>query len=257
MWCLCRIYKFPCFPCLWLDLHVLCSYAYVHVSHMLVCLSLHSPMPLFLYPHAQMYIYMFTCMLLCLYVQIYVFTYLCAQVFFSICSMLFLTLDQYACLLLAMFMCLGLGFVCHVMCYCSPFVPFITSSCVLAYWFGLDLDLMVFVIVHTPRSTSKDLDHLICMSMLACFYALCLCQPFLSQAFPCLMPSASLNLVWLHPTPIRPYLDMTIWVASPNAGLPHAYPSLFRSMRCYAYHVCSRHPLAFYASLHGCSHVHA
>ena len=80
---------------------------------------------------------------------------------------------------------------------------------------------------------------------------------FLVLGFSMLDALRRLNLVWLHPTPIRPYLDMTIWVASPNAGLPHAYPSLFCSMRCYAYHVCSRHPLAFYASLHGCSHVHA
>ena len=33
-------------------------------------------------------------------------------------------------------------------------------------------------------------------------------------------------------------------------------PFPFWSVRCYAYHVCSRHPLAFYASLLACSHVH-
>ena len=80
-----------------------------------------------------------------------------------------------ACVLHAMIMCLGLDLVCHVMCYCGHFVHFIAFSCVLAYWFGLDLDLMVFVIVHTPWSTSKGLDHPFFMSMLACFYALCLC----------------------------------------------------------------------------------
>ena len=89
--------------------------------------------------------------------------------------MLFRMLDQYTCMLLAMFMCIGLGFVCHAMCYCSHFVHFIAFSCVLAYWFGPDLDPMVFVIIHTPRPTSKGLDHPVCMSMLACFYALCLC----------------------------------------------------------------------------------
>ena len=67
--------------------------------------------------------------------------------------MLFPMLDQYACVLLAMFMCLGLGFVCHAMCYGSPFVPFIAFSCVLAYWFRPDLDPMVFVIVHKLRPT--------------------------------------------------------------------------------------------------------
>ena len=80
-----------------------------------------------------------------------------------------------ACALHAMFMCLGLGYVCHVMCYCSPLVPFIASSCVLAYWFGPDLDPMVFVVVHTPKPTSRGLDHPIFMSMLACFYTLYLC----------------------------------------------------------------------------------
>ena len=34
-------------------------------------------------------------------------------------------------------------------------------------------------------------------------------------------------------------------------------PFPFCSVQCYAYHVCSCHPLAFYASLHTCSHVHA
>ena len=36
----------------------------------------------------------------------------------------------------------------------------------------------------------------------------------------------------------------------------HTFP-LFHSVRWYAYHVCSHHLLAFYASLHACSHVHA
>ena len=34
----------------------------------------------------------------------------------------------------------------------------------------------------------------ICMSMLACFYVLCLCQPLLFQALLCLAPSAGLTL---------------------------------------------------------------
>ena len=66
-----------------------------------------------------------------------------------------------------------------------------------------------------------------------------------------------LDLVWLHPTPMRPCLDVTIWEASLDARLLPTTPSLFRSARCYAYHACLCHPLAFYASLHVCSHVHA
>ena len=35
-----------------------------------------------------------------------------------------------------------------------------------------------------------------------------------------------LDLVWLHPTPIRPCSDVTIWEAFSDAWLLHAYPSL-------------------------------
>ena len=36
----------------------------------------------------------------------------------------------------------------------------------------------------------------------------------------------------------------------------HTFP-LFRSVPCYAYHAWLRHPLALYASLHACLHIHA
>ena len=68
-------------------------------------------------------------------------------------------------------------YVCHAMCYCSPFVAFVFLSCVLAKWLGSNLDPMVFITVRTPRPTSKGLDHPICMSMFACFYALYLYWP--------------------------------------------------------------------------------
>ena len=64
--------------------------------------------------------------------------------------------------------------------------------------------------------------------------------------------------LWLHPTPIRPYLDVTTWDASPWCRLLHAYLSpLFSSMRWYACHACLCHSLALYASLHACLYVHA
>ena len=66
-----------------------------------------------------------------------------------------------------------------------------------------------------------------------------------------------LDLVWLHPTPMKPYLDVIAWDASLWCWLLHAYPFPFRSVRCYACHTCLCHPLAFYASLHACLHVHA
>ena len=66
-----------------------------------------------------------------------------------------------------------------------------------------------------------------------------------------------LDLVWLHLTPIRPCLNITIWEASRDARLLRAYPFLFCFARCYTYHACLCHLLAFYASLHACLHVYA
>ena len=60
-------------------------------------------------------------------------------------------------------------------CAIVAFLSIVSLSCVLAYWFGSDLDLMVLVIISTPWPISKGLNHPICMSMLACLYALCLC----------------------------------------------------------------------------------
>jgi len=109
------------------------------------CLDVHS--------HAYMHIPMLICVDQCVYML---------RSMFSTCFM-------------PSFMCLGLDLFCHAICYCSPFVPFITFSCVLVYWLGPYLDPMVFVIIYTPRHTSKGIDHHICMSMLAFFYALHLC----------------------------------------------------------------------------------
>ena len=77
----------------------------------------------------------------------------------DLCSLHALCYLPCACELHAMFVCLDLGYVCHAMCYCSPFVIFISFSCVLASWFGPDLDPMVFVIIRTPLPTSNGLDH--------------------------------------------------------------------------------------------------
>ena len=90
----------------------------------------------------------------------------------DLCSLNDLCYIQCACVLHAMFVCLDLGYSFHVMCYCSPFVALVALSCVLAYWFGPDLDPMVFVIIYTPWPISKVLDHPFCMSILTCLYAL-------------------------------------------------------------------------------------
>ena len=66
-----------------------------------------------------------------------------------------------------------------------------------------------------------------------------------------------LDLVWLHPTPMKPCLDVIALDASLWCWLLRAYPFPSRSVRCYACHTCLCHPLAFYATLHACLHVHA
>ena len=131
-------------------------------------------------------------------------------VFLLLCFLHVLCYFPCACALHAMFVCLDLGYICHAMSYCRPFVQFVTSSCVLAYRFGPDLDPMVFVIVHTPWPISKGLDHLYLH-----VYA-CLLQYFmfvlvsLVLGFAMLDALHKLDLVWLHLTPLRPYLDVTI-----------------------------------------------
>ena len=62
---------------------------------------------------------------------------------------------------------------------------------------------------------------------------------------------------WLHLTPMRPCLDVTIWDASPWCRLLRAYLSTFslHAMLCLP---CLFMPsIGFYASLHACLHVHA
>ena len=92
----------------------------------------------------------------------------------DLCSLYALCYLPCACVLHAMFVCLDLGYVCHAMCYCSPFVPFIVFSCVLAYWFEPDLDPVVSIIVQTQRPTSKVFGSSLfaCLCLLASmFYA--------------------------------------------------------------------------------------
>ena len=61
-------------------------------------------------------------------------------------------------------------------------------------------------------------------------------------------------VVWLHPTPMRPCLDVTIWEVLPWWWLIHAYLSPF-SLCASNTHEALCHSLAFYASLHTCLHV--
>ena len=88
-------------------------------------------------------------------------------------------------------------------------------------------------------------------------YALCFMLASLVLGFAMLGTLHALDLVWLHPTPMRPCLDITAWDTSPWCQLLYVYPFPFRSMRCYACHAYLCHLLVFYASLHTCLHIHA
>ena len=116
---------------------------------------------------------------------------------------------------------------------------------------------MVFVIVHIPWPISMGLDPLILhvyTRLLPCFMFV---LAFLVLGFATLDALRGFMVVWLHPMPMRPCLGVTTWDASPDAGLLRVCPSLSRSVRWYAYHVCLCYPLAFFASLHACLHGHA
>ena len=74
---------------------------------------------------------------------------------------------------------------------------------------------MVFVIVHTPRPTSKGLDHPylhVYACLLLCFMIV---LASLVLGFAILDALSGFVVVWLHLTPMRPYLNVTIWDASP------------------------------------------
>ena len=146
--------------------------------YMVISLSSHAYMLGFMF--FQVYVlsfHMFTCTFLCLYAQIYVFTCLCAWIY--VLCMLYVIFH--------MFVCSKPCSSCHVL--LQPFCSFVSTK-------HQDPYQRVWIIP-------------ICMSMLAYFYALCLCQPFLFQALPCSMPLAGLwlygyichpqGLVWMQP----------------------------------------------------------
>ena len=102
-------------------MHILCSYAYIRVFtclyawiHVLPCLCA-----------KFLYVYMHVSMPICLYLCFHMFVCL------DLCSLHVSCYFPCACVLYAMFACLDLGYVCHAMCYCSPFV---TLSFFLVFW---------------------------------------------------------------------------------------------------------------------------
>ena len=118
-------------------------------------------------------------------------------------------------------------------CAIVAFLSIVSLYCVLAYWFGSDLDPMVLVIISTPWPISKGLNHSICMSMLACLLiCFMLVLASLVLGFAMLNALSGFVVVWLRPTPMRPCLGVTTSEASSDARLLHAYfsPFSFRAM---------------------------
>ena len=174
--------------CCWLRLARIYVFMCLFPLYMVGSLSSHAYMLGFMFFHVYVLgSYVFTCMFLCLYVQIYVFTCLCSWIYVLyrlyvifhvlVCSMPCLCAQTQAMFVMP----------CAIVAFLSLYLSFLSFG----LWLAPDLDLMVFVIVYTPRPTSKWFgSFLFCMSMLACFYALCLCQPLLFQALPRLAPLA-------------------------------------------------------------------
>ena len=117
-------------PCL--DLCVLC--VYFHVIALDPCLHI--------------CLYAWTHVLPCLCAKfLHVYMYVSMPICLHLCFHMLVCLDLYSlhvscyfpcvCAFYAMFACLDLGYVCHAMCYCNPFVAL---SSFLVFWpNGLDL----------------------------------------------------------------------------------------------------------------------
>ena len=115
-------------------------------------------------------------------------------------------------------------------------------------FYGPDLDPMVSITIRTPWPTSRGLvlPYLHVYACLLLYFMLVLA--FLALGFAMFSALRRLNLVWLHPTPMRPCSDVTIWDASPDVESLRPYPSLFSAphdamltMLVYATHWLSVH----------------
>ena len=103
----------------------------------------------------------------------------------------------------------------HTMCYCSPFVPFIAFSCVLA--FLVRTRSRPYGLCHHPYTLvhikvfGSPVFH-VCACLLLCFMLV------LASLVLCFATFGALSgfvVVWLHLTPMRPCSDVVIWDASP------------------------------------------
>ena len=115
--------------------------------------------------------------------------------------------------------------------------------CFDPYWWGVDLDPVVQIYIHTPRPISKGLDHfLMCMCMFTCFYTLCLCLPLKSRLCHALCPLWACLCV-VTSIPLVAYWSVTTYETHPSdAGLLDAYP--FSTPCNVACHACFVPPVS-------------
>ena len=99
------------FHAIWLDPYLTCLYAWIHV---LPCLCARLV-------RVDVYVSMSICLDLCSHMSIC----LDLRSRYTLCYI------PCACALHAMFVCQDLGYVCHAMCYCSPFVAL---SFFIVFW---------------------------------------------------------------------------------------------------------------------------
>ena len=117
--------------CCWLCLTWISVFMCIFPCYMVWSLSSHAYMLGFMFFHVYVLgLYMLMCMFLCLCLDLCFHMPMCLD----LCSLQALYYLPCACVLHAMFVCLDLGYVCHAMCYCSPFVAFVYFSYVLAIW---------------------------------------------------------------------------------------------------------------------------
>ena len=229
------VYMFTCLiSCLWLcfmllylclDLHVcthvLCSYTYVYAFTCLyawICVL----------PSFYAYIHTLGCTFTCLHAYLHGYmhrsVYLHAQI--NAFYMLYAISHMLAC---------------FMPCLCAQAQTFFVMPCaIIALLFHLSYFLVFWPNGSDPIQTlwslsssmyhgpyQKGLDH----SYLHVYACLLLCFMLvlasLVLGFAMFGALRELNLVWLHSMPMRLCSDVTIWEASPDAKLLHAYPSFF------------------------------
>ena len=152
-----------------------------------------------------MYVSMPICLDLCIHMP------MCLD----LCSLHALCYLSCACALHAMFVCLDLGYVCHAMCYCSPFVAL---SFILVFWPMVSTRSRPYGLCHRPY-TKAHIKRVWIIPILHVYACLLLCfmlvLAFLVLGFVTFGTLSGFMVVWLHSTPMRPCLDVAIRDASP------------------------------------------